>query len=99
MLVKALASHYGTVEWITHASIHRMLSNTVAKAINGSFKTEAPRRRKQTWGTQRVMTNTLVIVYHRTAPIMLRELKLWWLQRAKEEQPGPEECSEMPPGV
>ena len=57
-----------------------MLNNTVAKAIKGAFKTLASQRSKQTWGTQAVMkrldlltlTNTLVIVYHSTAPNTVR---------------------------
>lgn len=101
---EAHTPHVAMLGWTTYASTHRMQNNTVAKTIKGSFKIAAAQRSKQTGETEGVMkgldlltlTNTLVTVDHRTATNMLRELKLWLLQKAKGEQPSPEECSEMP---
>lgn len=61
----ALTHHLGTVGWITHASIHRMPSYTVAEAIKGSFKTAAPQRGKQTRGNTRANEGTGFVDIHK----------------------------------
>lgn len=62
---KALTYHSGTTGWIAHASVHRMLSNTVAEAIKGSFKTAAPQRSKQTGETQALMKGLDLLTFRK----------------------------------